>query len=128
MELLDEKIVRLSIREGAVIDLQAVKLQEETLSRIVAGKGKFAVLVDSKANYTVTAEAKAYAAVNAVKRVATAVVSGNPVSVFILNSYLSVFKPASPYRHFMSEEKALEWLKEKIKDQNPICMSSPDGC
>jgi len=109
----DDGVLRIRINEGAAIGLTQAKLQSETIRRL-CGTGKIAVLIDASANHTVTKEAQEYSAQNVGNRIATAVIHPNPISKISLNLYLSIFRPATPYKMFSSEERALIWLKQKI--------------
>lgn len=113
----DDGILRIRINEGAVIGLSQAKLQFETIRRL-CGDVKIAVLVDATLNHTVTKEAQAYAAQNVDNRIATAVINPNPFAKITLNIFLSIFKPATPFRTFTKEESALMWLKEKMNSIN----------
>lgn len=107
----DDGILRIRINEGAVIGLDQAKLQYETIHRL-CGDTRLPVLVDARSNHTVTKEAQEYGAAKASGRIATAVLNGNPFAKVSLNVFLSIFRPASTFRVFSDEEKAIEWLKE----------------
>lgn len=108
----DDYILRITINEGAQIGLSQVKLQFETIRRI-CGDEKIVVLVDASASHTVTSEAKEYAAVHSGNRIATAILSANPIMKITVNLFSKVFKPKSTYKWFSSKVKAEKWLLEQ---------------
>lgn len=112
----DDGILRITINEGAIINLSQAKLQVETIHRL-CGDGKLMILVDARANYSITKEAQEFAAQHNSNRYATAVVSSNQFTKVALNMYLSVFKPSRPYKLFSDEDEAVNWLKEQKRNQ-----------
>ena len=110
----EDGILRIKINEGAVLGLSQVKLQMETIRRICGDK-KIPVMVDARLNHTTTTEAKEYAAQNVGNRIATAVVSSNPINNISVNLYITLFRPVTPYKLFANEEKALGWLHEQME-------------
>lgn len=109
----EDKILRVRILEGVTVDLQQAKLMNEAMLRL-AGEGPFAVLMDTRANYSWDKDAQEYIANNSGFRLATAIVTNNPVSRVISNSYIKLFKPEYPSKIFADEEKAVAWLKEMM--------------
>ena len=107
----DDGILRLKMQEGAHVDLENIKLQHQ-MFRQLAGDEKLLVLIDGRASFTTSKEAYAYLSENSNMRIATAVLTSNPISRAMINTYITVFRPSSPYRLFTNEAKAVEWLKE----------------
>jgi len=107
----DDEIMRIRVKENAHIDPENVRLQYKTIHHL-AGTTHLAVMLDVRANFTTTKEAQTMLAEMSKDRIATAVITNNPVSRALINTYISVFKPASPYKLFSEESKALDWLKE----------------
>lgn len=108
----DDGILRITINEGAEIGIQQTRLQLETVRRI-CGSQKVRVLIDARASHEVTQEAKEFTAQNVGNRIATAVISSNPLTKISVNIFVRMFKPSTPYRIFSREAKALAWLKEQ---------------
>jgi hypothetical protein len=108
----DDGILRIRIKEGAVIGLAQIRLQSEMIQRL-CGDAKIPVLIDASLSHTVTKEAQEYGAHSVGNRVATAVVNPNPFSKIGFNLYLRIFRPSTPYRIFTSEENAEKWLREQ---------------
>jgi hypothetical protein len=106
----DDGILRIRINEGANIDLSQAKLTNETIRRL-CGDAKILVLTDATAQYTITKEAQEFGAQHVDNRIATAVLSSNPLGKISLNIFLSIFKPSTKFKFFTNEEKAVEWLK-----------------
>lgn len=113
----DDGILRIRINDGAVIGIAQAKLQFETIRRL-CGEHKIAVLVDASTSHTITKEAQEFAANNVGNRIATAVINPNPFSKLTLNLFLGIFRPATPFKMFTSEEGAMKWLREKINARN----------
>lgn len=110
----DDGILRIRINEGAELTLAQAKLQLETIKRL-CGNSKVPILVDARANYTITKEAQEFSSQQEAIRIATAVLSANQFTKVSLNFYLSIFKPATPYRLFSNEEEAIAWLKDQVR-------------
>jgi hypothetical protein len=108
----DDGILRIKIKEGAVIGLAQAKLQFETIRR-VCGDDKILALIDATASHTVTKEAQEFAAQNVGNRIATAVINPNPFSKITLNLFLRIFRPVTPFKSFSNEENAVKWLLEQ---------------
>lgn len=115
----DDGILRIRILANATIGIEQVKLQYE-YTRHLCGTGNVPVLVDARHTFSITREAQQYSAQQSAGRIATAVVTNNPVTRILTNTYVKIFKPASPVKMFSGEEEAVMWLKEKLaKSQNP---------
>jgi hypothetical protein len=110
----DDGIIRIRMQENAYVDLENVKLQYKTIEHL-AGNRRIAVLLDARAKFTTTKDAYQYLTQRSQERIGTAVLTSNPFSRAFINTYITVFKPVSPYRLFLDEEKALEWLRELLR-------------
>ena len=109
----EDKILRIRILEGVNIDLKQAKLMNESMQRL-AGDGPFPVLIDARVNYDWDKDAQEYIALHSDCRLATAVITNNPLVRLLSNSYVKIFKPSYPSRIFQDEEKAVAWLKEMM--------------
>lgn len=107
----EDGILRIRILENATITFEQAKLQEQTIHRLI-GDSRVPVLIDAREPYSWEKEAQQYIADHAASyRIATAVITNNPVSRLITNTYVSIFKPSYPVKLFTEESKAIEWLK-----------------
>jgi hypothetical protein len=114
----DDGILRIRMLENALVDLDNIRLQYETIARLVGDK-RVPVLLDARADFNTTREAQEYLAMKSDGRIATAVLTNNPVSRALINTYITVFRPVSPYKMFTEEDKAVGWLKEMLeKEEN----------
>lgn len=108
----EKNLLRIVITEGAHVNIQDVRNHFRVSALLTEGK-RVKVLSDARANYSITSEARDEAAkLSKEGRIATAIVSGNPVSRFITNLYIRLSKPEVPTRLFDSEKDALEWLEK----------------
>jgi hypothetical protein len=107
----EDKILRVRILDGVTVDLQQSKLMVEAMMRL-ADEKRFPVLIDGRVNYTWTKEAQEHNVLNSDFRLATAVLTNNPVTQLLTNTYVRIFKPKYPVRIFSKEEKAVAWLRE----------------
>jgi hypothetical protein len=104
-----DKILRIRILEGTRIDLKLAKIITENMRRHAAD-GRIPILIDARASYTWDKEAQQYMAENSEFRLATAVISNNPLTRLISNTYVRIFKPNYPVKMFTEENEAVEWL------------------
>jgi hypothetical protein len=109
----DDGILRVKIMEGAVIGREQVKMQMETIERMGIHIPHLA-LVDARNDFTITKDGQETAAAYYHMRIATAVVTGNPVTRMLSNAYVDIFKPASPVRLFSNEKDAEAWLIKQM--------------
>ncbi len=107
----DDRILRVRILEGVTVDLQQAKLMNEAMLRL-SDEEKFLVMIDARASYSWDKDAQEFIALNSDFRIATAVITSNPVTRLLTNSFVFIFKPVYPIKIFLEEEKAVEWLKE----------------
>jgi hypothetical protein len=112
----EDKILRIKILEGVTIDLKQAKLMNESMQRL-AEEATFPVLIDARVNYDWDKDAQEYVALNSGFRLATAVITNNPLVRVLSNSYSKIFKPSYPLRIFSDEEKAIAWLKEMMENR-----------
>lgn len=113
----EDGILRVRMVEDAVFDLEDAKLQFNTIRRLV-GEKRVPVLLDARKPFTTTKDAHEYLAQQSGHRIATAVITTNMISKTIINTYITVFRPASPYKMFTDETEALEWLKAQMTKEN----------
>ncbi|MEO5642896.1 MAG: hypothetical protein ABIQ40_08940 [Bacteroidia bacterium] len=106
----EDKILRMRVLEGAVIDLKQAKMITESMKRL-ADEVPVAVLIDGRQNYIWDKDAQEYIALHSGYRLATALITNNAVVRIFSNSYAKIFKPSYPFRIFSTEEKAIAWLK-----------------
>lgn len=110
----EDKILRMRVLEGAVIDLKQAKLITESMKRL-ADEGPVPVLIDGRQSYTWDKDAQEYIAQHSDFRLGTALITNNSVIRIISNSYAKIFKPTYPLRIFPNEEKAVTWLKSLMQ-------------
>jgi len=106
----NDNILIVRIKEGVTIDLKQAKIMNDNMKRHAAN-GKIPVLMDTRVRYSWDKDAQQYIAENSEWRLATAVLSDNPFSRLLSNTYVKLFKPSYPIKLFTEEEKAMEWLK-----------------
>ena len=109
--LRDDRIVQITVQPGIVLDENAAQQLYRIIHELTNGE-KSAVLVDARVDYEITREAKRIASENSGNRYGTAVLSDREIAATLINSYLAIFKPKSPVRHFTSEADAVSWLLE----------------
>ena len=82
--------------------------------RDALGKEKIRVLVDMRQATQVNREARNYYANERTASIqrAVALLVSSPVSATIANFFMGLNKPLTPTRMFMSEDKAIAWLRE----------------
>ena len=114
----EDKIIRMRIFEGITIDLKQARLINESMRRLAGDESLIPVLIDARATYSWDKDAQEYIAQNSGFRLATALITNNPVSRLLSNSYSKIFKPDYPLRVFSGEEKAIAWLKEMIAENS----------
>lgn len=106
----EDKILRIRILDGVTIDLKQAKLMNESMMRLAEEK-RFPVLIDARASFNWDKDAQEYVANHSDFRIATAVITNNPVSRLLTNTFVKIFKPSYPVKIFSEEEKAVKWLK-----------------
>lgn len=113
----EDGILRVRMVEGAFFDLEDARLQFNTIRRLV-GEKRVPVLLDARSSFTTTKDAHEFLAQHSGHRIATAVITKNAISKTIINTYITVFRPASPYKMFTDEKEAEDWLKEQMAKEN----------
>jgi hypothetical protein len=110
MVLGDDGILRITIKEGANLELDDAKNHYRVTARLLEDK-KGLVLLDGRANYTISAEAKAFIRkMNEETRIATAVLVGSRTSKHLLNFSQSFSGSSVPTRSFTDINEAVNWL------------------
>jgi hypothetical protein len=109
----NDNILVVRIKEGVTIDLTQAKIMNDNMKRY-AVKGKIPVLLDARVRYSWDKDAQQYIADNSEWRLATAVLSDNPLSRLLSNTYVKIFNPPYQSKLFTDEEKAIKWLKENM--------------
>jgi hypothetical protein len=96
--------------------LQAAQENIDAYERVrdALGKEKIRVLVDMRQATQVNREARNYYANERTASIqrAVALLVSSPVSATIANFFMGFNKPLTPTRMFMSEDKAIAWLRE----------------
>jgi hypothetical protein len=111
MELGNDGILRIYVLKGARFELEQMIVHYETTHRL-AGNHHVPVLVDARVNHSASRKAQEYAAAQSHTRLATALVTNNPLTRLLTNIYISVFRPVSPLKLFSSIESAEDWLRD----------------
>lgn len=109
-------ILRITVLEGAEITLEKLKQDHQQGLELTGGQ-KCLALVDTRNSFSITPEARAYMKEDIVDptRIATAVVSNNTVSRLIVNLFMKLNPPATPFKMFGDEKEATEWLLKQAK-------------
>lgn len=103
-------ILRVKIREGAVINLADAKNHFRVTHRLLEGK-KGLVLVDARTHYSATVEARSYTSrLMSETCIATALLISSKAASYFSNFYMNIAKPGTSLRVFTDEEEALRWL------------------
>ena len=108
----DDGILRIKLKEGAVITLEKIKEHLKASSDLL-GEKKVLTLIDGSAQFTMAEEANEYLASKegAKNRIAAAFVTNSYLNRVWINLYVQFNKPLTPTKMFMSEAKAIAWLK-----------------
>ena len=113
MQLIDDNIVEIKIRDNSYIELTDSKEQYEILKTLTKGLSSYVLLVYSDKSCGVSNAAKEYSANPELKKglLAEAIVT-NHLPYFVLSKlYTKFFSPTIPIRLFRDDIKAKEWLK-----------------
>ncbi len=107
-------IVRIIKFPGSVTNLEEAR--QDVIATKKFGKKKRPRFVDISKIESVTKEAREYYASEDASRKtsAMALLVGSPVSKVIGNFYLGIDKPPYPIKLFITEEKAIQWLKQFV--------------
>jgi hypothetical protein len=112
----DDGILRITIFEGAKIELKDIRNHYTVSQRITNGK-KVKALIDARAIFSISMESRAYAAGPEVSasRIASAILVNSFATKFIINLYITFNKPVHPVKIFSDETLALAWLNSISK-------------
>lgn len=106
----ESNILHVIYASGVSIDVADVKNIYSVITRLCAGK-KLGILVDIRNPYTISGEARKYAVDHITPRLATAVLTNNFAIKYLSDLYSTVYKPPTPVKFFLDEDKAIAWLK-----------------
>lgn len=97
--------------EGSHVDLEAIQEDHEA-DFPLTGHKKVLALYDGRAFFTVTKEARDYikSGIMDKTRIATAAVTNKLGVRILINGFMKINKPKTPFKMFGSEKEALEWL------------------
>lgn len=109
-------ILRIKVLEGAEITLEKLKQDHEMGMELLGGR-KCVALVDTRNAFSITPEARTYMkeGITDPTRIATAVVGNNPVSRIIVNMFMRLNPPTTPFKMFGDEKQAEEWLLQQTE-------------
>ncbi|MCG3164488.1 MAG: hypothetical protein POELPBGB_00242 [Bacteroidia bacterium] len=109
-------ILHIDISDGAEITLETTKEHHRAVTENF-GTGKFLVLGNLQNSFIITPEARHYAKHEMIDtfHTATAVIGNNPVSRIIVNLFLKLNPPATPFKLFAEEKEATEWLLQQAE-------------
>ncbi|MCC7303340.1 MAG: hypothetical protein IT233_11925 [Bacteroidia bacterium] len=104
-------LLKIIITEGAHLEIDDIRNHFLVSERLTEGR-KALVLFDARATYSITAEARdEAAALSGKSRIATAIVTSNPLSRFIASLYIRISRPLVPTKIFEREDVAQKWLE-----------------
>ncbi|MFW9993408.1 MAG: hypothetical protein ACFFD4_15295 [Candidatus Odinarchaeota archaeon] len=108
----EDGIVHYVSLAGAEMKLEDAQETIEIIAKIAAGQ-KIPVLIDNKLIKSAAREARSYFSGKEAEKVtlATAIITGFPLSKMIANLYFRASKPPFPVKLFTSEDRAIEWLR-----------------
>jgi hypothetical protein len=110
MALGDDGILRITMKEGANLELEDARNHYRVTQRLLDNK-KGLVLLDGRANYSISSEAKAYIkSRNEETRIATAILVGTRTTKHLLNFAQSFSSSVVPTRSFTDMDEAIRWL------------------
>lgn len=114
----EEGILRLRIKEGIEVKEEDVKDMFETYRKLGCDKKKVFQLIEDTNFYMFDKEAQKYASkVGKDFFIASALVNKSLGVSLLFNFFNSFLKPGVPFRMFVTEEKALEWLRSFKKNE-----------
>ncbi|MGE0636334.1 MAG: hypothetical protein AB7G44_12515 [Bacteroidia bacterium] len=107
-------ILHIDILEGAEITLETTKEHHSAVVKHF-GEGNFLVLGNLQNSFIITPEARHYAQQEMIDKfhIATAVIGTNSVSRIIVNLFLKLNPPSTPFKIFAREKEAVEWLLQQ---------------
>ena len=112
---LEDGILFCIFNKGIEIDLETARVCVK--GRLDYSKGKsFPCVIDLTGLRSITREARAFMGNEGAQGItAGAMITGNPLSRFIGNAFLTLNKPKVPARLFGDMASATEWIKKQIK-------------
>lgn len=116
---LEDRIVENIILESVHVDVDIVNLLKEANLKLM-GDCKYCVLISSQFLASISKEARELAASKEFRKntIAKALLISSIGHKIVGNFYLQVNKPVTKTRIFSDREKALEWLKEQLKEND----------
>lgn len=114
MSMGSDGIIHSQWAKGTAVDRNLAWNSVEAVTRISEG-GRVALLIDISGLKSMTHEAREiYADAKGLE--AVALLAGSPVATIIGNFYMGMKRASRvPTRMFSSEDKAISWLKERLK-------------
>jgi hypothetical protein len=110
----NNEVLWVRIREGAEIDLKAVKSCFDVYKQI-CGEKKLVQIIDARATCSMTAPGKKYSALHSPDFFVAHALITELLSVrMLVNFYNKTQNHTVPYQVFRTEEEAREWLKQYI--------------
>lgn len=115
--LLEEGIVENVVKPGAVMDMEDI-LKLKTLNSSITNGRRYCILVTAGYLSTITKEARELSASAefSVSTIAKALLVSSSGQRMVGNFYLQVNKPSIKTKLFSDREKALNWLREELKN------------
>jgi hypothetical protein len=114
----DDRFIEFKVRKGISFTAEDIWLSRDLSVKYMPGK-KFFVLTEAEGEFNPTPDARqAGASKEYAKHVAAlALWSDNTILKILGNLFISIKKPAVPTRMFDEREKAVEWLRAKMKEE-----------
>ncbi len=112
-----DNIVFITLKEDVEITIESMKEQYIEQDKLV-GNDEYAVCVDITLNSSAPPETRTFMAqYNPPNRIATALVSDlNIATQLMANFYLRFNKPKGATKLFKDKDKAIEWLKSRLRN------------
>jgi hypothetical protein len=106
-------ILNIKVREGAYIDLESLK-EDHMADFPLTGHKDVLALFDARTFFTITREARDYvnSGIMDRTRAATAVLINNVAVRILMNGFLRINRPKTPFKMFTDKEEAVKWLLE----------------
>ena len=117
----DDHLLKIKVKEGAVIMLDDAREHLETGKEIASGKDYIYMLVDLRGVQAISAAARHHYShpdkeSKELNNRAIAIIIKSRVSKMIANFFLGINRPAVPVKLFTQEPNALKWLKSIIQE------------
>lgn len=108
-----EIVLRIHVKEDAVLEIDDIKEMDEAGYELVEGKPHVILVIPGKRS-SATHDAMKYAAKKEKQgRIAEASVIASLSTRLLAKFYHAVIRPTVPSRYFSNETEALEWLREE---------------